>query len=341
MIPQGKYFQVISIYNDSRRLMQDFYPKLLKKLKIRIMKKILTTFILMSCFQCVIWAQQEPHYTHFMQNKLAFNPAYAGSHEVASISALYRRQWVGLNDAPHTQTIYTHMPLFENRVGFGLGLIHDTNGPIQDWNATMSYAYRIEAGKGKLAMGLQGSVKAQRINFSSLTANDLVDNALVNENASKILPGFGAGLYYYSDKFYAGASIPNLIRNSLSYTENGAEEANQEIRHFYMMTGAVFGKKVKFKPSVLFKYAHNTPFDADLNLSVLFADRLWVGATYRIEDALAGLIGVQIGQQFRLGASYDYTLTPLKEVSSGSIEVFAEYLFRYKNDFLMNPRFFF
>ena len=150
------------------------------------MKKILTTFILMSCFQCVLWAQQEPHYTHFMQNKLAFNPAYAGSHEVASISALYRQQWMGIKDAPVTQTLYTHMPLFENRVGFGLGLIHDTYGPVKDWNIAMSYAYRIKVGKGKLALGIQGRVKAQRVSFSDLIANDLNDDALAVDDARKI-----------------------------------------------------------------------------------------------------------------------------------------------------------
>lgn len=292
---------------------------------------------------CSLWGQQEAHYTHFMNNKLAINPAYAGSKDVASISALYRMQWVGMEEAPQTQTLYAHMPMFKDRVGLGVGLIHDTHGVTKDWRGSVSYAYRIRVGdKGKLSLGLNGSIHAQEVNWTLLRSNDQGDNALPQQDKSKYLPNFGAGVYYYSNRFYAGVSIPNLLKNNLSFTSTATGVTKPtEIRHFYMMAGVIFGNKVKVKPGILLKYVENAPFDFDANVSVLFAEKFWVGATYRLQDAVAGLVGYQLGDQLRLGVSYDYTISELRNYNNGSFEVLAEYLFRYKNKKFTNPRFFF
>lgn len=306
------------------------------------MKAILLSIFFVINLSGVLWAQQEPHYTHFMFNKLAFNPAYAGSKDVGSVSVLYRSQWAGMIEAPQTQTIYGHTPLFHERVGMGFGIIHDTHGVTADWRANLSYAYRIKVANGSLAMGLQGSIHAQQVRWTDLVANEPDDIAVPLENKSKYLPNFGGGLYYQSKSVYAGVSIPNMLQNSLVYYENPSDNADaKEVRHLYAMAGTIFGDKIRIKPGILFKYAKNTPFDFDANVSVLFEEKFWIGATYRLEDAIAALVGFRIGHQISLGVSYDYTLSALNDFNNGSFEVFAEYLFQYKNSKFTNPRFFF
>jgi len=312
--------------------------------------KIILIFIAVG-WSILLFAQQEPHYTHFMMNKLAFNPAYAGSQEVATISLLGRMQWLGMERAPQTQTLYAHSPVFSKRVGLGGGLIRDTYGAISDYRLNLAYAYRFPVLDGNLSLGLQGALHVQQVDWASLEANEIGDNAVPVSNSSKFLPNFGTGIYYSSERLYAGLSVPNLLKNNLIYY--GSKDVNaKEAQHLYFMTGAVFGDKIKLKPGVLFKYAPNAPFDFDANISALFSDRFWVGLTYRLQDALAAMVGYQTGGPLRLGLSYDYTLSKLSSFNSGSLEAFVEYSFRYggsgdgrnpsksKNKFI-NPRFFF
>jgi type IX secretion system PorP/SprF family membrane protein len=69
-------------------------------------------------------AQQDPQYTQYMYNMNIMNPAYAGSKESLSITALYRTQWAGLDGAPETITLSAHAPVGE-RVGLGLSAIKE------------------------------------------------------------------------------------------------------------------------------------------------------------------------------------------------------------------------
>ena len=58
--------------------------------------------------QYLMFGQQDAQYTQYMYNTFSVNPAYAGSREVLSISALHRSQWVGRDGAPN------------NKLSFGL-----------------------------------------------------------------------------------------------------------------------------------------------------------------------------------------------------------------------------
>ena len=50
-------------------------------------------------------AQQEAMFTHYFMNSLAINPAYAGSRDAMTLTALNRSQWSGFTGAPKTQSI--------------------------------------------------------------------------------------------------------------------------------------------------------------------------------------------------------------------------------------------
>ena len=75
-----------------------------------------------------IFAQEDPMYSQFMFNKLAFNPAYAGSHEQMSVTMLGRRQWMGFEGAPKTENLAFHLPTADQRHGFGFNLVNDRVG---------------------------------------------------------------------------------------------------------------------------------------------------------------------------------------------------------------------
>ena len=317
------------------------------------MMRFFTTFIFLTI---AIWCfgQQELQYTQFMYNKLALNPGYAGSHDVACFTGIYRNQWIGLEGAPKTQLISFDMPLLNNRVGIGLNVNRTTIGITERWTVEGDYAYRIKIGKGHLGLGLQASFRYIGSNYadSRLVATQSIssDGGIPVGEQSKYVPNFGAGLYYSSDKFYIGLSVPRLLENDIDFNSLSGI-LGREVPHVYFMTGLLWdiGENAKLQPQVLFKYAKNTPLGVDINLSLILIEKLTLGLTYRkggstlkdAGDSIDFLFAIQASKSLLLGFSYDITLSGLKEYSNGSIEAVIRYcLVNTKKRDVVNPRFF-
>ncbi|MEL7021420.1 MAG: PorP/SprF family type IX secretion system membrane protein, partial [Bacteroidota bacterium] len=100
------------------------------------MKKILYTLLFLFAYS-ITYAQHNPHFSHFMFNKLAVNPAYAGSKEALTVMALYRHQWEGIAGAPRTGKAAALLPLFGNRVGAGLRVVSDRIGMLENTYVNM------------------------------------------------------------------------------------------------------------------------------------------------------------------------------------------------------------
>ncbi len=299
-------------------------------------------------------AQQDKMFSQYMFNMMALNPAYAGSRDVLSMSALYRNQWTGVN-GPQTATFTMDMPLNQERVGVGLQLYGDKFGEMQEAGGFVSYAFRIKVGsRSTLALGLQGGASSFRWNLTNVqTSPDgtgQIDPAFA-QDISKVLPNFGTGIYLSNDKSYIGVSVPRLIKNRLSEYASGIYRSVQR-RHAYATAGFVVGvsPSVKLKPSVLVKYAEGAPLGFDGNVNVWFADRIAIGASVRRNqftswsqystDALVGMLEVQLTDQFRFGYAYDRTLNRFKDVAPSSHEILLRYEFGFGKNRILTPRYF-
>ena len=226
-------------------------------------------------------AQQHTMYTQYMFNGLALNPAYAGSHGDLSITALAREQWSGLDGAPSTQTFAIHSPIKNKRISLGMVLLRDQIGVSKEHAVYGSYAYRIAMEKGTLSMGLQ-------VGFTSYR-EDLNDLLLLHRPAadfqdqkSSFLPNVGAGLFYTSERFYAGFSIPRMLQNSID--QNNPVSVAKELRHYFLTGGYLFylSKDLKLKPNFLLKVVEGAPIQLDLNANLLIKDLIWVGLSHRV-----------------------------------------------------------
>ncbi len=315
--------------------------------------KILIATISFTLTVLLVNGQQEEQYTLFMYHKLGLNPAYAGTNDAASITALARNQWIGLEGAPQTHLITFNMPLFNKRVGVGGTIMHHTIGLTEKFTAEGSYAYKFRLGRGYLSMGIQSSVRLLRINFDEARSTQPIDldEAIPPSVQSKYIPNFGGGIYYHSPRFYFGISAPRLMTNSIDFSDVD-DLVSREERHAYIMGGISLnmGDKAQLQPQLLLKMVEGAPFDADLNLSVEFLEKYTTGISYRIGgskntglgDALSALAGLEIAESFFLGLSYDFTISELRDYNSGSIEVAVKYWIGGKSEGeeFVNPRFF-
>ncbi|OKS87532.1 PorP/SprF family type IX secretion system membrane protein [Mucilaginibacter polytrichastri] len=306
--------------------------------------KILIILILITCAGKQALAQQEAMYTQYMFNSLAINPAYAGSRNVTSATALYRSQWVGIQGAPTTATLSIDAPLDNKKIGLGLQVFNDRLGITNTSGAFGSYAFRIRMDKGTLALGLQAGVSQYRADFTSVNlGSDASPDLAFSNNINKMLIDFGVGVYYSTDKFYLGLSSPQLLNNQLhNFTVEGSNTFSGQAMHLFLATGYVFplNEDLHLKPSVLIKYVKGAPIEGDLNATLWIKDVFAVGAQYRTEADISGLIEFQVSPQIRLGYSYDHSTTPLVQFNSGSHEIMIRYEFGFTKGKILSPRYF-
>ncbi len=285
-------------------------------------------------------AQQDPMLSHYMFNGLFLNPAYAGSHKYASATFVHRNQWVGFDGAPKTNVLGVDGSVLNKRLGLGLVFANDNVGSTGSNNILLNAAYHVKVSeKGKLSFGISGGMynSIRRTPF----AWDGSDPALAAN--SFWAPKFGFGVYYYTKKSYLGFSIPTLIgKEPTKKWDADLDKFTFMKRHYLLTGGYVFdvGTDIMLKPSFLVKYLPGAPVQADLNVNALFRETVWLGVSYRTNDAVVALLEYQLTRQLRIGGSYDYSFTKLGRLTNGSFEIMLGYDFGSDIMKIKNPRYF-
>ncbi|MFS4491853.1 type IX secretion system membrane protein PorP/SprF [Maribacter sp. 2308TA10-17] len=296
-----------------------------------------------------IYGQQDAQYTQYMYNTLSINPAYAGSRDGFTLSALYRNQWIGVGGAPETQTLSLDTPLrnFSNS-GLGISVVNDKIGPIQETYLDINYSYTIPLSKkGKLAFGLKAGGHLLNIDFETLneySSNDvLIDDNIDN----KFSPNVGLGAFYYTNNFYLGLSAPNILEtkhfDKSANSENGFTSLATERINYYLITGYVFqlNSDLKFKPAGLLKMVSGAPLQVDVSANFLIKEKLTLGLAYRWGSAVSAQMAYRIQQSFLIGFAYDWEPSSLgaTQFNAGSYEVVLRVeLFNKRK--IVYPRFF-
>lgn len=306
------------------------------------MKKLIV-IIAVILFTISAKAQQNPQYTQYVYNMNIINPAYAGSKEALSLNFLARTQWVGIDGAPQTLTFGAHAPLKGN-LGLGLSVIVDEIGPVKEQNIYADISYTLDlANDAKLAFGLKGGVTAFNLCLDCLISVDPESADFMNRAANKTLPNIGAGFFYYTNRFYLGFAMPNLLE-TFHFEKTGNQITNgSEKTHFFLNSGYVFdmSRDVKLKPSMMLKAAQGAPLSIDFSANALIYEKLEFGLSYRLTESISALINVKAKKNLRIGYAYDHTLTSLGDFNSGSHEIFLLYDFEpADNNRIKSPRFF-
>lgn len=305
---------------------------------------ILFALIVLGVNQSV--AQQQAAYTHYMYNTLVINPAYAGSRDALTFTALGRFQWVGFKGAPTTQTFTVHTPIAKKNIGLGMSFMNDRIGPTNNTSLNVDFAYRLKLStKARLCFGVNGGFNSFTANVNSLTLADPNDASFMSNMRGKMLPSLGAGLYFQMPNFYVGASVPSILENSLFATGSSSSmDISREKRHYYMIAGAVFplSPSVKFKPTALAKIVQNAPFQLDLTATFMLRDLVDLGVMYRSGDGVGALLGIHISQQLLFGYSFDWsTGVRTGKYNGGSHELMLRYDLLFNNDGkIKSPRYF-
>lgn len=314
-------------------------------LKDIIMKKIKFLFVvLVVVFSTVnLKAQQDAQYTQYMYNMNILNPAYAGSEGTLNIGILGRLQWTGFEGAPKTLTASVNAPV-GNNVGLGFSVIADKIGPVDEQNVFADFSYTLQLTESaNLAFGIKGGFTFLNADLVGLDLGDNIVDEAFSDNINKTSANFGAGLFYYTDKFYAGLSMPNMLKTKHFEKTNGYINNYKAIEdmHYFLTTGYIFevSDDLKLKPSVMLKAVNGAPLSYDISANALLNEKFELGLSWREGDAISGMFNMLVTPSTRIGYAYDYTLSDIGDFSSGSHEVFL--LFNISNSRAgLSPRFF-
>lgn len=291
------------------------------------MKKIYTVIFAVT-MGVSVQAQQDPQYTHFMFDKLSFNPGYAGVNKKICATGIFRQQWSGFDGAPQTALLNIHAPIDILRGGVGLTYFNDQLGFENNNIVRLAYAYHQPIGPGILGIGASAGIVSKAIRATWITPDGTPytdDLSIRTQEDSQIVPDFGFGLYYtIPNSLYVGLSTSHISESDLG-TLNF-----QTARHYYIVAGYEYAfSDFKLMPNILAKTDAVTAI-VDVNLLLMYKNMVWAGATYRLQDAIAPMIGYQHAIKkgmLRIGYSYDITTSELKNYSNGSHEIMLNYCF--------------
>jgi type IX secretion system PorP/SprF family membrane protein len=299
------------------------------------MRKLITKVSLaIAGFSGVLVAQQDPQFTQFMNNKLMYNAGYAGNTGNICGVLHFRQQWTSFPGSPQSFALTADMRIPETSLGVGLNVMQDKIGPMQTLFLRVPVAYNLNLAGGTLGLGLDLGMVQKQINNTWITPDvGLVDNNIPgayewgnNPDLNKITYDVGFGAFYsIPRKLYIGLSSTHLPAQVLSVS---SDVQFKMTRHYYLMAGYHYAidPRNELIPNIMLRSDVNgMSFDA--NLTYMWDQKIIAGLSYRINDAVAPMIGYQhftpTNISIKAMYSYDVTLSKIRGYSAGSHEFTA------------------
>jgi type IX secretion system PorP/SprF family membrane protein len=308
------------------------------------MKKLITKVaVAVAGFTSVLMAQQDPQFTQFMHSKLIYNPGYAGTSNAICANILYRKQWVNFPGAPSTGLLSADMRVIP-ALGVGINLMSDQIGADKTFFGRVAVAYNKNIGNGTLGVGIDAGILQKQINQDWIAPepgkNDVAipgyagqTGSSANPNLSKMTYDLGFGIFYQiPNRAYVGLSSTHLPAQTLknggdSDGKNGVDVKFAMARHYYIIAGYMHPLNPRNEIGANLKVKSDAATtQLDINLMYEWNRTFWLGVTYRMEDAIAPMLGVRLlNQSLKIGYSYDYTLSKIKGYTSGTHEIMLSY----------------
>jgi type IX secretion system PorP/SprF family membrane protein len=299
------------------------------------MKKLKITFLFLIIITVDSFGQQDPSFSQYMFNALAFNPGYSGISGMLCATAVTRQQWVGFTGAPSTTVFNVSAPVspFHIKSGVGLNVESDKLGFEKDILLSGSYSYLMDLGQGKLGLGFNVGMLNMTLSPNwQIPSGDAHtpasgDPLIPEVKESYVAFDAGLGAYYRTDRYYAALSVTHINEPKMKFTKGTPYFS----RHYYFTAGYTFqlpNPALELMPSV-FAYSDGKILQLSLNTLVRYNKKIWGGVSYRAGDALIGIFGIELYNGIRIGYSYDFPLTDIRKSTSGSHEFMVNYCFDF------------
>ena len=277
---------------------------------------------------------QDPTFTQFYSNPVYLNPALAGSSGCPRIALNYRNQWPQL-----TGNYITYAAAYDTYAknlsgGIGIMAMHDQQGQgtIQTSMIAGTYSYYLKVNrKFRIMFGGQAAYFQKSLDWSKLTFGDMIDprrgfiyqtGDVPRGNGSHGFFDVSAGMVGFTKNFYFGAAAHHLNRPDESMILGDSKLPIRVTGH--MGATIKLGQRGRYSsntmlmPNIIYQYQNGFQ---QFNIGAyLKYEAFTIGAWYRNRDAFIVSLGITT-EKFRIGYSYDLTVSQLGGVTGGSHEI--------------------
>lgn len=261
------------------------------------------------------------------------NPAYAGADGNTSLTSNIRSQWATVQDAPETQSFFYTQPI-GNKIGIGLSIVSDQVFIESQTSFNIDFSYRLQVSEAtNLFLGLKAGGSSYDIDRNNLANIGLPSDPALSNIDTGFRPNFGAGAYLMHDKYFLSLSVPHILSSErIDKSEGRVTQATQEA-HVYLSGGYNFdlSTNTEFRPSTMVRYVSGSPISLDLTAAFRFYNRFEIGASYRTDEAISGLLMLNVADWMDVGYAYESsTRDEISNNSNGTHEVLVRFNFKNK-----------
>lgn len=278
-----------------------------------------------------LYAQQQPNYALYRYTMNAINPAYAGADGVSRLTFNNRSQWISVEDAPETQTLFFETSL-NDKVGLGLSVVNDDVFANQNTTFMVDFSYKLQLNESTdIFLGLKAGGSVFSFKSSELARLGFPVDPAINNIDSGFRPNIGAGAYLVNDKYFISLSIPSiLLSERINLDNNGRLTTANEKTHFYLSGGYNFdiSSDWEFRPSTMVRAVSGAPISADLTAAFRYNERFELAPMYRTDGGWAGTMMFNLADWMDLGYAYEGSSREvLNNTNDGTHEVLVRFNF--------------
>lgn len=285
------------------------------------------------------YAQQQPLYTLYPFNVYRYNQAYAGFDNSLSITGSIRKQWDGFDNAPSSQLINAHFPLYALSAGAGIQFESDQSGPEKKISGLVSYNYVISAmGYGLLSLGGSVGFMQKSIDGRLLrTPDGNYEPGVIDHNDTKVpnelvrgsTPFANIGIFFANNMIETGLSVENLVSGKIKSSDGSFEYDPDRVYNLGFSYIWKYDEDLIITPSLMLRTdLRQTQLEVFVKTQI--KNNIYFGLSLRgynrqTIDALNFIAGYRFNKNWTLLYSYDLSLSGLRKVNSGSHEILINY----------------
>lgn len=297
-------------------------------------------FLTLLSFSQMLYAQGDPNFRQNQLNILQLNPAQAGAGVHSEVVCYASNQWVNMPGAPKTYLTSANFNVLKN-FGIAATVMGDQYGPVNMTKGEVNLAYHLQLSpKWKLGVGLKMGVSNTTVNLGELITIDPNDPYMNGVLRTGINWNAGFGGLLYSKKFYLGYSMPNISKTSF-LNQDMTLFVDTKFGNIVYVGGTIpLNQAVELRPNLVYRQIKGTPLNLEANAIFTFKKMMDFGLSYRYQNSVGAIAGMQIKEYLYLGYAFSYPSNQVNRVTTQSHEVALRYRFLNRLDRSTNPRYF-
>ena len=220
---------------------------------------------------------------HLADNQYLMSSAFAGIGDCFQVRASGLQQWLGIENAPNTQSISIDGRLTDN-IGLGSILFNDSNGLTKHRGGKLSYAHHLTLNpytKQYLSFGV-----SYRLSQFVIETSEFNQEAVANVNGvNETNHNMDLSMLFRYHRWFFNINADNLLSKSISAFNESEPEST---RSFSAYTGITFHNKYAnrdIEPSMMYQfYTEDGRSAFDVNLKYRKykeKDYIWLGIASR------------------------------------------------------------